>query len=200
MYTNRLFNLIVAAVLIVVIALAVQQAFATKAIAPETSGVYSESKEEALREVQLGERYGVLPDQIAWLIAEQKIHREYILGERYGVTPQQSPRSNASLPGDQAAGDFYQRHPDWTWAINDQNASIPVSGVSAFPDYFQRHPELSAPTLIGGLTASDYFMRHPELIAPAASTFDMTDYYFRQAAIKAAARKIDLTDYFFRHR
>src|SRR6476660_3877511 len=97
MFTNRLFNLIVAAVLVVVVALAIQQAFATKAIAPETGVVYSESNEQALREVQLGERYGVLPDQIAFLIAEQKIHREYILGERYGVTPQQSPLSNASL-------------------------------------------------------------------------------------------------------
>ena len=89
MFTNRLFNMIVATVLVVVVALAIQQAFATKAIAPETGSVYSESKEDALREVQLGERYGVLPDQIALLIAEQKIHREYILGERYGVLPQQ---------------------------------------------------------------------------------------------------------------
>jgi len=88
MFTNRLFNLIVAAVLIVVIALAVQQAFATKAIAPETDDVYSESKEEALHEYQLRERYGALPEDVTRFSAEQ-INREYILGERYGVMPQQ---------------------------------------------------------------------------------------------------------------
>ena len=88
MFTNRLFNLIVVAVLVVVVALAVQQAFATKAIAPETDNIYSESKEDALRDYQLGERYGVLPEQIARFSPEQ-LHREYILGERYGVMPQQ---------------------------------------------------------------------------------------------------------------
>jgi hypothetical protein len=110
-----------------------------------------------------------------------------------------APRPNASLATDQSASDFYQRHPDWVWAVHSQNAVIPVTGASAFPDYFQRHPELSVRAVLG-LTASDYFMRHPELVTPAASTFDMTDYYFRQAAINAAARTIDLTDYFFRHR
>ena len=158
MFTNRLFNLIVAAVLVVVVALAIQQAFATKAIAPETGSVYSESKEEALREVQLSERYGELPPHIAQFSAEQ-IHREYILGERFGVTPQQYPRSNASLAAEQTASDFYQRHPDWMWAINDQNAVLSVTGVAAFPDYYQRHPELrAATTKIVDLT--DYFFRH----------------------------------------
>jgi hypothetical protein len=96
MFTNRLFNLIVAAVLVVVVALAIQQTFATKAIAPETSVLYSESNEQALREVQLGERYGEFPPHVAQFSAEQ-IRREYLLGERYGVTPQgyaeqQAPR------------------------------------------------------------------------------------------------------------
>ena len=95
MFTNRLFNLIVAAVLVVVVALVVQQAFTTKAIAPETHSIYSQSKEDALRDHQLGERYGVLPDQLAELILEQKIHREYILGERYGVMPQQHTLSKS---------------------------------------------------------------------------------------------------------
>ena len=63
MFTNRLFNLLVAAVLVAVVALAIQQAFATKAIAPEAHNIYSQSKEEALRDYQLGERYGVLPQQ-----------------------------------------------------------------------------------------------------------------------------------------
>lgn len=95
MFTNRLFNLIVAAVVVVIVSLAVQQAFATKAIAPETQNSYSQSKEVTVREYQLGERYGALPDQIAALTLEQKIHREYILGERYGVMPQQDALSKS---------------------------------------------------------------------------------------------------------
>jgi hypothetical protein len=108
------------------------------------------------------------------------------------------PRSNASSTADQAGSDFYQRHPDWTWAVNDQNVVIPVTGDSAFPDYYQRHPELSVPAVLG-LTASDYFQRHPELTAPAEASVDMTDYYFRHAASQSSSRNIDLTDYFFRH-
>jgi hypothetical protein len=94
MFTNRLFNLIVAAILVVVVALAAQQAFATKAIAPETNNHYTQSKEQALHEYQLGERYGVLPEHVARSSAEQ-IHREYILGERYGVIPQQDALSKS---------------------------------------------------------------------------------------------------------
>jgi hypothetical protein len=94
MFTNRLFNLIVAAVFVVVVVLAAQQAFASKAIAPETDNVYSESKEDALGEYQLGERYGVLPEHVARFSAEQ-INREYILGERYGVMPQQDARNKS---------------------------------------------------------------------------------------------------------
>ena len=83
------------------------------------------------------------------------------------------PRSNAS----QAASDFYQRHPDWTWTVRDESVVIPVTGESAYPDYFQRHPELSvrAETAID---TTDYFFRHPELRGPARSV-DLTDYYFR---------------------
>ena len=87
MFTNRLFNLIIAAVVVVVVMLAAQQVFATKAILPNTNNAYTESKEQAFREVQLGERYGEMPDLVAQLSAAQ-IKREYILGERYGVTPQ----------------------------------------------------------------------------------------------------------------
>jgi hypothetical protein len=113
-----------------------------------------------------------------------------------------SPYSHPASTVEFIPSDLYQRHPEWWWRTTNQNVAIPLTGNSdgAFPDYYQRHLELSTPALIGGLTASDYFMRHPELIAPAASTFDMTDYYFRQAAIKAAARSIDLTDYYLRHR
>jgi hypothetical protein len=136
------------------------------------------SDDLSLREVQLGERYGVLPDQVALLIAEQKIHREYILGERFGVTPQQSPRSNASLAADQTASDFYQRHPDWMWGINDQNTVIPVTGDLAFPDYFMRHPELTVPAE-ESVDMTDYFFRHPELHEVTTKIVDLTDYYFR---------------------
>ena len=87
MFTYRLFNLIVAAVLGVVVALVVQQVFATKAIVPEPGGVYTESNEQALHEFQLGERYGESPANVA-LFSDEQIHREYILGERYGITPQ----------------------------------------------------------------------------------------------------------------
>lgn len=73
-----------------------------------------------------------------------------------------NPFSGASPAIDQGATDFYQRHPDWTWAINDQNAVIPVTGDSAFPDYHQRHPELSGPREIS-VDTTDYFFRHPEL-------------------------------------
>jgi len=108
------------------------------------------------------------------------------------------PRSNSSSTADQAASDFYQRHPDWTWAINDQSAVIPVTGDSAFPDYYQRHPELSVPAVLG-LGASDYFQRHPELTVSAEASVDMTDYYFRHAAPRSSSKTVDLTDYFFRH-
>ena len=58
-----------------------------------------------------------------------------------------NPKSNVSLAADQGASDFYQRHPDWTWASNAQNSVVPVTGNSEASDYFQRHPELSAPVL-----------------------------------------------------
>jgi len=87
MFTNRLFNLITAALLIVAIALVAQQALATRAIISDTKSVYTESKEQALRKVQLGERYGEIPGHLVSFSAEQ-IRREYILGERYGVVPQ----------------------------------------------------------------------------------------------------------------
>jgi hypothetical protein len=83
-------------------------------------------------------------------------------------------RSNVS----QAASDFYQRHPTWTWTINNSNIGIPVTGISASPDYFQRHPEL---------------------IARGPASIDLTDYYFRQQALKSTGKAVDLTDYYFRH-
>jgi hypothetical protein len=93
------------------------------------------------------------------------------------------PQSSASLTADQTDSDFYQRHPDWTWAVNDQNASIPVTGDAAFPDYYQRHRELSAPAEISADT-TDYFFRHPELLISRQS-IDLTDYYFRHPKLRA---------------
>ena len=99
----------------------------------------------------------------------------------------------------QGASDFHQRHPDWTWAVNDQKASIPLTGDSAFPDYSQRHPEQTASFLLGQ-DASDYFQRHPELIAPAEASLDTMDYYFRHLELQGSSiQNGDLTDYFFRH-
>jgi hypothetical protein len=93
-------------------------------------------------------------------------------------------RPIASLPADLVDSDFYQRHPDWVWAVNAQNALIPVTRASAFPDYFQRHPELSASPRINSpilsLEGSDYFQRHPGLTIPSVeASVDMTDYFFR---------------------
>ena len=106
------------------------------------------------------------------------------------------PRSNASP----AASDFYQRHPDWTWAINDQNVVSPATGDSAFPDYFQRHPELSAPVAIS-IDTTDYFFRHPELRASTTKSIDLTDYFFRHPELRSASlNEADMTDYYFRHR
>jgi len=110
-----------------------------------------------------------------------------------------NPRSNASLAADQGASDFYQRHPDWTWAINDQNVVIPATGDSAFPDYFQRHPELSAPVAIS-IDTTDYFFRHPELRAFSTKSIDLTDYFFRHPELRSASvNEADMTDYYFRH-
>jgi len=94
MFKNRLFNLIVVAVSIVLVALVAQQAFAKKAIVPDNKSAYTESKEQVLREYRFGERYGETRPLVTQFSAEQ-IRREYILSERYGVTPQQYARDKA---------------------------------------------------------------------------------------------------------
>ncbi len=87
------------------------------------------------------------------------------------------PLAKLSSTGSDEATDFYQRHPGWTWAINDQKV-IPLTGDLAFPDYHQRHRELSVSPVLG-VGASDYFQRHPELNVPAERSVDTTDYFFR---------------------
>lgn len=81
MTTNRLFTLLVAIALLTVIAVTVQAAL------PAVGSTYQQSKEEAQREYELGERYGQIPPLVVQFSAEE-IAREYLLGERYGVTPQ----------------------------------------------------------------------------------------------------------------
>ena len=49
--------------------------------------LYVVLEKQDIREYELGERYGQLPQNSVHLSVEQ-IEREYILGERYGVTPQ----------------------------------------------------------------------------------------------------------------
>jgi hypothetical protein len=61
MFTHRLYNLIVAAVFVVVIALAVQQALTTKAIVPEANSAHTESSEQSVHE----EQHGVTPQEYA---------------------------------------------------------------------------------------------------------------------------------------
>jgi hypothetical protein len=88
------------------------------------------------------------------------------------------PLGRSSYANREIASDFYERHPDWVWTVNKQNAVIPITGNEAYPDYFQRHPELSSLERLGQ-GASDYFERHPELIPTPKSEVDLTDYYFR---------------------
>jgi len=99
----------------------------------------------------------------------------------------------------EAASDFYQRHPDWIWTVNNQNAVIPITGDAEYPDYYQRHPELSLPAKIeSGYSA--YFERHPELSALAGTSVDTSDYYLRHPELSNTFDgNIDLADYYFRH-
>ncbi len=78
--------------------------------------------------------------------------------------------------------DFYQRHPDWMWAIGGQEAVIPLTGDLAYPDYYQRHPELSKPadTI---MDKSDYFLRHPELVK-VNTAVDLSDYFLRHPELR----------------
>lgn len=89
-----------------------------------------------------------------------------------------NPFAASSRVSKVAASDFHQRHPDWIWTTNRENAVLPDTGEAAFPDYHQRHPELLSIEGLGD-GASDYFERHPELSARSESSVDLTDYYFR---------------------
>jgi len=81
MFTHRLFNLFVVITLVAVITLTAQAALS------QLDSTHRESKEQAQREYELGERYGETSSDVVQFSAEQ-IRLEYLLGERYGVTPQ----------------------------------------------------------------------------------------------------------------
>ncbi len=78
----------------------------------------------------------------------------------------------------EAASDFHQRHPGWTWTISDKTATIPITARADYPDYYHRHPGLRV---------------------VAAAVVDMTDYYMRHPELHSS-RQVDTTDYYFRHR
>jgi hypothetical protein len=88
MSTNRLLVLSAFIALVVTVSFTAHKAFSN------ANPTYSESKDQALREYKLGERYGESPVSSAIFSAEQ-IQREYVLGERYGVTPQQYAHDKA---------------------------------------------------------------------------------------------------------
>ncbi len=96
MSTNRLFNLSILIVLLAVVGFAVREVVGATAILADTKRTYIESNEQALRDYQLGERYGEIPSYIAEFSAEQ-IRRAYLLGERYGVTPDNQSKEQALL-------------------------------------------------------------------------------------------------------
>ena len=75
-------------ILFVVILLVATFAFMAQKAISNANPTFIESKEQVLREYELGERYGETPGSFAMFSAEQ-IHRESVLGERYGVTPQE---------------------------------------------------------------------------------------------------------------
>ncbi|MFN8385389.1 MAG: hypothetical protein U0V48_01840 [Anaerolineales bacterium] len=87
--------------------------------------------------------------------------------------------------------DYAQRHAG--------EVLIPVTGNSeANTDYFQRHRN----EVVRPVDTTDYFQRHPELTVSAATSRDLTDYFFRQTWIPWIPARVpaDLTDYFFRYR
>lgn len=94
MFRNRLFSLIVAAMFVVVIVLAVQRAFAAKAVVPETNRPYIESNEWALRAAS-----SLVEEDLASLSYLSRLNKCFdmpfselancrnALGERYSQTP-----------------------------------------------------------------------------------------------------------------
>ena len=94
MFKNRLFSLIVAAVFVVAIALAVQRAFAAKAVVPEPNLAYTESNAWALRAAS-----SLVEEDLASLSYLSRLNKCFDMpfselascrdpfGERYSQTP-----------------------------------------------------------------------------------------------------------------
>jgi len=86
MSTKRLFVLSVVLALVALAVFTARAAVASAIVVMGADGTFNETLEEALREFQLGERYGELPGDTEGFSPEQ-IQREYNLGERYGEIP-----------------------------------------------------------------------------------------------------------------
>src|SRR5262245_33109384 len=89
MSANRLFVFSIVIALMAVVALTVRAAVKPATVTTGANLSFAQSKEETLRESQLGDRYGELPGYIDGFSPEQ-IQREFVLGERYGEIPQLS--------------------------------------------------------------------------------------------------------------
>ena len=87
MSANRLFVFSIVISLVAITAIVARAAVDSGIVVTGADSSFTQSKEDALREVQLGERYGELPGYIDGFSPEQ-IQREFDLGERYGETPQ----------------------------------------------------------------------------------------------------------------
>jgi ABC-type siderophore export system fused ATPase/permease subunit len=88
MSASRLSTLLIAVVLVAIVVFTAQQAISN------ANPTYRESKDQALREYSLGERYGGLPEG-STLFSVERIRREYVLGERYGALPQEYTHQQA---------------------------------------------------------------------------------------------------------
>jgi hypothetical protein len=85
MFTNRMFKITVAVVLVIVGLLALQP-FAKHSLASNTQQANSASQAEALRQYNLSERYGDVPKSPPGAAAERAAH-EYRMHEAYGDVP-----------------------------------------------------------------------------------------------------------------
>ena len=97
MFTYRISKIV--AVLLLLAAVFVTASFVVGPVRFPAGQLHAEPlyivlEKQNIREYELGERYGQLPEKLAQFSAEQ-IRREYLLGERYGVTPQQDVSNNA---------------------------------------------------------------------------------------------------------
>ena len=144
MFTNR-FTKIVAVIIILTLALTT----ASMISAGPTAGNAVESKEKALREYHLGERYGVTPQDTANSV-------DLSASDFYQRHPDWTwtvRDASVAIPvtGESAYPDYFQRHPE---------LKVLVETAIDTTDYFFRHPELMAPA--SSIDLTDYYFRHPD--------------------------------------